>query len=378
MKKGIALWLTMLLALTLCSCGGQPKESPESTSSTESVVSSTIPVQESSEQSVTKPASSKATSSEKETSRRQASSASETSSKESSAEEISEEKSIEEKSDESSVDESGVLSESSEESSKEISEESGEESIEESSEESAEESVEETSEESTGESREIPEESSEQEESQYTPTPVISGETVDASWFDDAVFVGDSVTLKLSYYADYGSLGNADFLCAGSLGYNNAQWGYDHPDNVHPVYNGIKYTVEDGVAMLQPKKIFVMLGMNDIGLYGVDGAVEGMKSLTAKIQQRCPDAVIYVQSVTPMLSYKQLSDLNNTTIAAFDQAIQPICQERGYIYLDVASAVNDGYGNLMEAYCSDATAMGLHFSDAGCEAWVNYLKSHVA
>lgn len=378
MKKGIALCLTMLLALTLCSCGGQPKESPESTSSTESVVSSTIPVQESSEQSVTKPASSKATSSEKETSRRQASSASETSSKESSAEEISEEKSIEEKSDESSVDESGVLSESSEESSEEISEESGEESIEESSEESAEESVEETSEESTGESREIPEESSEQEESQYTPTPVISGETVDASWFDDAVFVGDSVTLKLSYYADYGSLGNADFLCAGSLGYNNAQWGYDHPDNVHPVYNGIKYTVEDGVAMLQPKKIFVMLGMNDIGLYGVDGAVEGMKSLTAKIQQRCPDAVIYVQSVTPMLSYKQLSDLNNTTIAAFDQAIQPICQERGYIYLDVASAVNDGYGNLMEAYCSDATAMGLHFSDAGCEAWVNYLKSHVA
>ena len=378
MKKGIALCLTMLLALTLCSCGGQPKESPESTSSTESVVSSTIPVQESSEQSVTKPASSKATSSEKETSRRPVSSAPETSSKESSAEEISEEKSIEEKSDESSVDESGVLSESSEESSEEISEESGEESIEESSEESAEESVEETSEESTGESREISEESSEQEESQYTPTPVISGETVDASWFDDAVFVGDSVTLKLSYYADYGSLGNADFLCAGSLGYNNAQWGYDHPDNVHPVYNGIKYTVEDGVAMLQPKKIFVMLGMNDIGLYGVDGAVEGMKSLTAKIQQRCPDAVIYVQSVTPMLSYKQLSDLNNTTIDAFDQAIQPICQERGYIYLDVASAVNDGYGNLMEAYCSDATAMGLHFSDAGCEAWVNYLKSHVA
>lgn len=378
MKKGIALCLTMLLALTLCSCGGQPKESPESTSSTESVVSSTIPVQESSEQSVTKPASSKATSSEKETSRRQASSASETSSKESSAEEISEEKSIEEKSDEPSVDESSVLAENSEESAEEISEESGEESIEESNEESAEESVEETSEESTGESREIPEESSEQEESQYTPTPVISGETVDASWFDDAVFVGDSVTLKLSYYADYGSLGNADFLCAGSLGYNNAQWGYDHPDNVHPVYNGIKYTVEDGVAMLQPKKIFVMLGMNDIGLYGVDGAVEGMKSLTAKIQQRCPDAVIYVQSVTPMLSYKQLSDLNNTTIAAFDQAIQPICQERGYIYLDVASAVNDGYGNLMEAYCSDATAMGLHFSDAGCEAWVNYLKSHVA
>ena len=377
MKKGIALCLTMLLALTLCSCGGQPKESPESTSSTESVVSSTIPVQESSEQSVTKPASSKATSSEKETSRRQASSASETSSKESSAEEISEEKSIEEKSDEPSVDESSVLAENSEESAEEISEESGEESIEESSEESAEESVEETSEESTGESREIPEESSEQEESQYTPTPVISGETVDASWFDDAVFVGDSVTLKLSYYADYGSLGNADFLCAGSLGYNNCLWDIDREDNVHPVYEGVKYTIFDGAKMLAPKKILIMLGMNDIGLYGVDGAAEAMQEVLDKLKESCPEATIYVESVTPMLENMQLTDLNNTTIPQFNEKAKAIAEEKGCIWLNVASAMEDGSGNLVYDYCGDPDAMGLHFSDTGCAVWVDYLKNHV-
>ena len=78
---------------------------------------------------------------------------------------------------------------------------------------------------------------------------------VESSWFDDAVFVGDSVTLKLSYYADNGSLGKAEFLCAGSLGYGAALQDIDADGNVHPTYEGEKYTVDDGVQMLGSKKI---------------------------------------------------------------------------------------------------------------------------
>ena len=59
---------------------------------------------------------------------------------------------------------------------------------------------------------------------------------VDAKWFDDAVFVGDSVTLKLSYYCDEHpeALGNARFFCAGSLGFESALWDIDREDAVHP------------------------------------------------------------------------------------------------------------------------------------------------
>ncbi len=209
------------------------------------------------------------------------------------------------------------------------------------------------------------------------PQPQPTGTPVDASWFNDALFVGDSVTLKLSYYADYGSLGNAQFLCAGSLGYGNALWDINRADNVHPVYNGTKYTVPDGVKMIQPNKIFIMLGMNDIGLYGVDQSIENMKILTSNVEAACPSAVIYIESVTPMLVDSQLRDLNNTTIAQFDAKLKTVCAERGYHYLDIASAVEDGNGNLIYEYCSDATAMGLHFSDAGCNQWVTYLKNHV-
>ncbi len=211
-----------------------------------------------------------------------------------------------------------------------------------------------------------------------TESSVPAGTPVDAGWFDDAVFIGDSVTLKLSFYCEnHDDLGEAEFLCAGSLGYNNAQMGLYDEDNVHPVYNGEKILVDDGAAATGAKKIFIMLGMNDIGLYGVDGAVEGMKVITDRIAAKCPGAEIYVESVTPMLENMQLTDLNNTTIAEFNEKIQPICAEKGYHYLDVASAMGDGNGNLVYEYCGDPDAMGLHFSDLGCEIWIEYLKTHV-
>ena len=204
-----------------------------------------------------------------------------------------------------------------------------------------------------------------------------AGEAVAAAWFDDALFIGDSVTLKLSYYADTGAVGEAAFLCAGSLGYNNCLWDIDREDNVHPVYEGVKYTIFDGAEMLQPKKMFVMLGMNDIGLYGVDGAAEAMEEVVDKLKERCPDTVIYIESVTPMLENMQLTDLNNTTIAQFNEKAKVIAEEKGCRWLNVASAMEDGSGNLVYEYCGDPDAMGLHFSDTGCGVWVDYLKTHV-
>jgi|GEM_PF-413848 len=349
MKRIATLLLTGALLLTVTGCGGQKKDSQAADSSVaasqESSRKAAVPVKEFSEkQENSKKESDQSEESKKNESQKEESKKEESKSAESQQETAAEESSREEKSfeaDESSREENAEVSR---EESREASSESRTESAEESSE---------------------------------KPKPVISGEAVEAGWFDDAVFVGDSVTLKLSYYADNGSVGNATFLCAGSLGYNNAQMGLYEEGNVHPVLNGETVTVVGGLSALQPKKILVMLGMNDIGLYGVDGAIEGMKTLTAQISQSCPNAVIYIQSVTPMLTGSQLTDLNNRTIAEFDSKLQPICQERGYIYLDVASAVEDGSGSLIPEYCGDPQAMGLHFSDAGCEAWVSYLKTHV-
>ncbi len=364
MKKVFAFVFITALILTLCACGDSGSSDSEK---------SVVPV-------VSGPADEPEEESKKEESKKEESKKEESKKEESKKEESKKEESGKEDSKESS--EESSADESSEEESSEPESEPSEESLEESSESepvSEPESEEESEEISEEESEEISEEESQPEVSREPkPAPVLTGDEVSSEWFDDAVFIGDSVTLKLSYFCDYNDdLGDAKFLCAGSLGYNNAQWDLYRPDNVHPSYNGTKYLVDQGAAATGAKKIFIMLGMNDIGLYGVDGAVDGMKIITKRIEDACPDAVIYVQSVTPMLYGSQLSDLNNTTIAEFNRRIQPICQERGYVYLDVASAVDDGYGNLVYEYCGDPTAMGLHFSDEGCRVWINYLKHNV-
>ena len=89
----------------------------------------------------------------------------------------------------------------------------------------------------------------------------------DASWFDDAVFVGDSVTNMLNIYCmnDPEALGKAQFVCAPSLGFTNAQWALDDENNVHPSYKGKTVLAERAAELTGANKVLIMLGMNDIG-----------------------------------------------------------------------------------------------------------------
>ena len=53
-----------------------------------------------------------------------------------------------------------------------------------------------------------------------------------------------------------------------------------------------------------------------------------------------------------------------------------MCKENGWYFLDVASVMYDDAGYLKDSYCSDLSSMGMHFTNEGCDAWVNYLKTH--
>ena len=199
-----------------------------------------------------------------------------------------------------------------------------------------------------------------------------------AEWFDDAVFVGDSVTLKLSYYcaSHPEALGAAEFYCAGSLGYTNALWALDDPEAVHPYYQGETHLTADCAKPTGKNNVFIMLGMNDIGLYGTQGAMDSCKSLIEQILKTTPDVHIYIQSVTPMIKSAEMETFNNTLVKEFDGMLKDYCEQNHYKYLDVFSAVADKDGNLPDEYCSDPDSMGLHFTDKACEMWANYLKEN--
>lgn len=232
--------------------------------------------------------------------------------------------------------------------------------------------------------------SSEAAQTSGTPSQTTGGALPESpraedSFFDDAVFIGDSVSLKLNLYVTKSRqssnptlLGKAQFLTAGSMGSGNALQPVSD-DSIHPLYNGQKMSLADSVAASGAKKVYIMLGMNDLAVYGVDGAAANMETLLKGILEKTPDAQIFVQTATPLVKAKNVetNKLNNANMRLYNEKLAEICEANGWYLVDVSSAVQDSEGNLNASYCSDPDDMGIHFTDEGCDVWIDYLYTHV-
>lgn len=210
--------------------------------------------------------------------------------------------------------------------------------------------------------------------------PVPESAPVDASWFDDAAFVGDSVSVTLANYnSTYGTLGKAKFFCSVSLSQTNAlsyQAGNERLPE-YPAGSGQHPRIEDGIAASGAKKVYLMLGMNCIAS-GVDRVSQDLVTLVSKIQEKSPGIAVLIESVTPMTADSPRADgsLNNFTIQEFNEKMKAICQEKQWYYVNVAEAVTGDQGALKAEYSGDK-AMGIHFNYDGAAAWANYLLTHV-
>lgn len=213
------------------------------------------------------------------------------------------------------------------------------------------------------------------------PLPTQSGPMVDASWFNDAVFVGDSITTTLDMFsADEPELfvGDAHFVCADCLGYHNAMWDLNDENAVHPVYQGQTVLAETAAQITGANKMFILMGINDIGTYGAEDTMDAVKEWVGRILVYSPDVELYFQSTTPIITPKESDYLNNKMIIDFNTMLQAYCSENGYHYLDVYHAMCDETGALRAEWCDDPDEEGIHFNYRGCIAWANYLRSAIA
>lgn len=202
---------------------------------------------------------------------------------------------------------------------------------------------------------------------------------VQASYFDDAVFIGDSITQMLRQYAAAtDALGHAQFLCSGSFSARNALMPVS-VNSVHPAYNGVKMLLENSVPLTEAKKVYIMLGMNDIAREGgKEQALIAFEQMCDAILANAPDVILYVQSVTPRADMGDtgLGSLNNENISAYNEMLCNLCQQRGWYFINVAETMFDESGYLNKDFCGDPQELGMHFNTTGCREWVDYLYTH--
>jgi len=208
--------------------------------------------------------------------------------------------------------------------------------------------------------------------------PVPESDPVPLSWFSDAAIVGDSVSLALQYYcASSKALGEATFLCAGSLSARNALAPVTE-SSMHPTYNGVKMKVEDAVAACGAKHVFIGLGMNNFYV-PLDTACDDLKKLVDNIKAKSPDADILIESVTPVAQGGSVlsQGLTNEKIDQYNEKLRALCKQEGWYYLDINPIFKGEDGWLRRDYCGDLNAMGIHFTFDAAKLWADYLVRHI-
>lgn len=88
--------------------------------------------------------------------------------------------------------------------------------------------------------------------------PVSQFTTVDASYFDDALFLGDSHT---DGFHDYAGLGNATYFTKNGLTVKDAV------EKSFIELDGKKVTLAEALGTRQFGKVYILLGINEIGAY---------------------------------------------------------------------------------------------------------------
>ena len=111
-----------------------------------------------------------------------------------------------------------------------------------------------------------------------------AGEAVEMDYFSDALFIGDSRTDGLRLYS---GIKGADFYCYKGL----TIFEMDSKEVIE--LEGGKYTVVDALARgKQYKKIYISLGINELGYYNDDAFHNTFASFLEKVRELLPDAVI--------------------------------------------------------------------------------------
>lgn len=207
---------------------------------------------------------------------------------------------------------------------------------------------------------------------------------VDDSYFDDAVFIGDSISYGLELYVTGKRaegetvLGKGTFLTSGSLSYGNSLWDVSD-ESVHPTYNGEKMKLEDAIAQIKPGKIYILLGTNDVALYGVEQTVINADTEISRMLEASPGAQIFIMSTTPKYSPAESGvdgELNNKSIDELNAAMKQFAIDKGYNFMNIAPLFKDETGGLSADYCSDKEGMGIHFTSSAYDIWIDFLYQY--
>lgn len=176
---------------------------------------------------------------------------------------------------------------------------------------------------------------------------------------DDVLFVGNSITnggewAEIFHDPRVKNRGISGDICMGVY------------DRLLPLLKG------------RPAKIFLMIGINDLGRgTSPDSIVCQIDSILGKIQNESPETAIYLQSILPVNESFGMFEghtRHREVIAPLNLRLKQLAEKRKVTYIDLYSDfVEPGTDKLCPAYSND----GLHLMGEGYFKWAELVKPYI-
>lgn len=181
-------------------------------------------------------------------------------------------------------------------------------------------------------------------------------------FFQDTLFIGDSRTMGL---AEYAQLGNAAVFANTGM---NVYRLYSLKNAAH----GQETYLEDILAEKQYRRIYFMLGINELG-YDFDKTVERYEEEVLKLKEAQPEAEIVLEANLHVTVERSERDeiFNNENINRINESIRQIAEKNGFSYIDVNEIFDDEEGGLNAGYTYDEVhVLGKYYQE-----WAEWIRN---
>lgn len=198
--------------------------------------------------------------------------------------------------------------------------------------------------------------------------PLPESDMRETAYFNDAVFVGDSITTGIDLYS---SLTNTNVVASTGINLETVLTA----DSVRNKA-GDKVTIPAAVKELAPAKIYLMLGTNGLDWMSVDQMVAQYEKVFDKLKSDNPNAIFYVQSIPPITKEKEkkAAQMSISKIKEYNARLLKLAESKQAYFVDVYSvlASEDGY------LSPDISTDGVHFKASVYVNWIEYVRRHTS
>lgn len=180
------------------------------------------------------------------------------------------------------------------------------------------------------------------------------------------------------------SVTSEDIVFVGNSITNGGQWADIFPCckvKNRGISGNTTQMVLDRLSMIttgSPKKIFLLIGVNDLpSATDSKAVIRNISGIIEQIKRESPFTQIYIQSVFPVnSSFTNFShNKKGALILEVNEKLQSLCEDKNITYVDVHShlCISATDNNLNPSYTND----GLHLLGEGYAKWASIIKPYV-